>query len=68
MGVFAAVLKGGSAVTWGEENAGGDCNKVKVAWIGVDQIYSTANSFTPVLEDRRVVTWSYEHATMSVIR
>ena len=51
MGVFA--LKGGSAVTWGEENAGGDCNKVKVASIGVDQIYSTANSFTPVLEDRK---------------
>ena len=44
MGAFAAVLKNESVVTWGDENVGGDSNKVNAASIGA-QIYSTANEF-----------------------
>ena len=68
MGAFAAVLKNESVVTWGDENVGGDSNKVNAASIGAVQIYSTANEFKPILKDKRVVTWSDENAEVTVTR
>ena len=62
------MFKNESMVTWGDENVCGDSNKVNAASIGAVQIYSTANEFKPVLKDKRVVTWSYENAEVTVTR
>ena len=43
-------------VTWGNNYACGVCNKVKVPWRGVDEIYATLEVFSAILEDGTVVT------------
>ena len=49
---FAAILKDGSVVTWGDEEDGGYFSStVAKALIGVDKIYSTSYAFAAVLKD-----------------
>ena len=37
---FAAVLKDGTMVTWGNKNVGGDSSTVQAVLIGVGKVYS----------------------------
>ena len=54
---FAAVLKDGTLVTWGEERYSGDSHTVQKALRGVAMISSTNYAFAAVLKDGTVVTW-----------
>ena len=56
-GAFAAVLKDGTVVTWGNKNVGGDSSTVQAALIGVEKLYSTKSAFAAVLNDGTIVTW-----------
>ena len=46
---FAAVLKDGTVVMWGDEDYGGDSSSVQNVLLGVDKIYSTKRAFAVVL-------------------
>jgi len=56
---FAALLKNGIVVTWGDEETGGDSSEVKdqMSDIGVETIYSTKYAFAALLKNGKVVTW-----------
>ena len=59
-GAFAAVLKDGRVVTWGNEIAGGripDNVQAELDGQDVKHIYSTGRAFAALLENGRVVTW-----------
>ena len=56
-GAFAALLKDGTVVTWGDQSYGGDSSSMKAALRGVDRIYSTWRAFAAVLKDGTVLTW-----------
>ena len=55
-GGICCSLKNGTVVTWGKEEYGGDCSKVKVALRGVQKIFSTLGTLAPVSKDGTVVT------------
>ena len=54
---FAAVLKDGTVVTWGDKDYGGNSAAVQAALTGVETIYSTWFAFAALLNDGTVVTW-----------
>jgi len=55
---FAAIKKGGAVVTWGAEDAGGDCRDVQDQLLdGVQQIFSTEAAYAAIKHDGSVVTW-----------
>jgi hypothetical protein len=57
-GAFAAVMKDGSVVTWGDSNYGGDSSLVQAELKqGVDTIYSNYGAFAAKMQDGSVVTW-----------
>ena len=55
---FAAILRDGSVVTWGDPGFGGDCSSVRDQLKNVQQIQSNRGVFTAILEDGSVVIWS----------
>lgn len=57
---FAAVLKDGTVVTWGDKECGGDSSSVKTSLRRVHKIFSTSRAFAAILEDGTVVTWGDE--------
>ena len=54
---FAAILKTGDVVTWGDPSAGGDCSEVGDQLRGVREVQATAASFAALKEDGSVITW-----------
>lgn len=52
---FAAIIKDGLVVTWGDEHCGGDSSAVQYQLRGVQQV--TRAAFAAILEDGSVVTW-----------
>ena len=59
-GAFAAILKDGSVVTWGDAKSGGDSVAVQDQLSGVLQIQATfQGAFAAILEDGSVVTWGH---------
>ena len=61
---FAAKLKNGTVVTWGDVGYGGDSSAVQSELKDVETIYSTLGSrqfgaFAAKLANGRVVTWGY---------
>ena len=55
---FAAILGGGSVVTWGTDSYGGDSSAVQDQLKNVQQICASNNAFAAILGDGSVVTWS----------
>jgi hypothetical protein len=49
---FAAILKYGSVVTWGNQRFGGDNSAVQDQIKGVQQIQAMGGAFAAILEDR----------------
>jgi hypothetical protein len=57
---FAATRTDGSVVTWGDDPAGGNSEKVKDSIAsGVCQVYATQKAFAAVKEDGSVCTWGH---------
>ena len=54
---FAALLKNGSVVAWGNPRFGGDSSSVKTKPQNAKEIYSTGRAFAALLTDGCVVTW-----------
>ena len=54
---FAAILTGGSVVTWGDPEYGGDSRAVKDQLRGVQQIQAAGSGFAAIMTDGSVVTW-----------
>jgi hypothetical protein len=54
---FAAKLKDGSVVTWGEKDYGGDSSSVEGKLQNVDTIYSTKEAFAAKSKDSTVCMW-----------
>ena len=51
-GAFAAILSGGSVITWGGALFGGDSSAVRDQLIGVQQIQATSQAFAAILKDQ----------------
>ena len=58
---FAAILGGGSVVTWGREFYEGDSSSVQDQLKDVQQIQATPMAFVAILGDGSVVTWGDKH-------
>ena len=54
---FAAVLKDGSVITWGDHSHGGDSSRVQDQLVSVQQVHATDGAFLAILADGSVVTW-----------
>ena len=54
---FAAILDGGSVVTWGEAEPGGDSSAVQAQLKNVQHIQACHSAFAAILDDGSVVTW-----------
>ena len=54
---FAAILRDGSIVTWGNAGCGGDSSAVRGQLKNVQQIQATFDAFAAILGDGSVVTW-----------
>lgn len=52
-----ASLRGGSVVTWGNPECGGDSSKVQARLRHVREIQSSYGAFAAILADQSVVTW-----------
>ena len=62
-GVFSAVLKDGTVVTWGDSSYGGDSRSEQAVFRGVEKIHSTSCAFAAVLKDGTSMTWGYSSAS-----
>eukprot|EP00435_Cladocopium_sp_Y103_P039352 s553_g10.t1 len=58
-GAFAAILEGGTVVTWGYPSDGGDMSDVKEQLHSVQRVASTASAFAAIRSDGSVVTWGH---------
>eukprot|EP00439_Symbiodinium_sp_Y106_P061770 s418_g9.t1 len=58
-GAFAALLKDGSVVTWGDDLCGGDSSKVQKQLVHVEHIQATLCAFSALREDGTIVTWGH---------
>ena len=54
---FAAILDGGTVVTWGDARCGGDSSGVQDQLYGVRLVQASLGAFAALLEDGSVVTW-----------
>lgn len=54
---FAAILDGGTVVTWGDARCGGDSSGVQDQLRGVRLVQASLGAFAALLEDGSVVTW-----------
>ena len=56
---FAAILRDGSAVTWGFPLGGSDTSDVRDELRNVKQVRGTSSAFAAILQDGSVVTWGF---------
>ena len=54
---FAALLKNGTVVTWGDAKSGADSSQVSDRLRNVQQLHATHGAFVSLLADGSVVTW-----------
>jgi hypothetical protein len=54
---FAAKLRSGEVVAWGDPNYGGDASLVQDQLVDITEVYSTTRAFAAIRSDGKVVTW-----------